>query len=79
MNFPGIVHVQANLLDCIGDVRLGEGEKLKSTCKAAISCGIINRRAGINSNFSTIVDRIPSVLHANCCGGDHLLRNQTLA
>jgi hypothetical protein len=36
MRFLGIVHVQADLLNCISDIWPGEGEILKSPSKTAV-------------------------------------------
>jgi hypothetical protein len=43
MRFPGIMHVQADLLNCIGDIWPGEGEVQKSSSKTAVLAGIRNR------------------------------------
>jgi len=37
---PGIMHMETYLLNCIGDVRPGEGEVLKCTDKTPICSGI---------------------------------------
>ena len=37
---PGIIHMETYLLNCIGDVRPGEGEVLKCTGKTPIGSGI---------------------------------------
>ena len=37
---PGIMHMETYLLNCIGDVRLGEGEILKCPGKTPIGNGI---------------------------------------
>jgi hypothetical protein len=57
VNFPGIMHVQADLLDSIGDVRPGECEILESTSKTAISSRVFNRWTSISRHFGTSVDR----------------------
>ena len=56
MSLPRIVHVQADLLDCIGDVGAGEGEVLKSTRKAAVCSGIVHRGAGVSGDLGTCVN-----------------------
>jgi len=56
-NFPGIMNVEADLLDGVCNVRPGEGQVLKSSHKAAVGCRIINRRADISRHFGTSVDR----------------------
>jgi hypothetical protein len=43
MRFPGIMHVQADLLNCISDIWPGEGEVLKSPSKTAVLAGIRDR------------------------------------
>jgi hypothetical protein len=40
VGLPRIMHMKAQLLNCIGDVRPGEGEVLKSTSKTSICGGI---------------------------------------
>jgi len=63
MNFPGIMHVKADLLDSICNVRSGECQVsdecqvLKSTGKAAVCSGVSNGRTGISRNFGTCIDR----------------------
>jgi len=51
------MHVKANLLNCVGDVRPGECEVLKSTYKAAVSGRISHRGSIISSNLGTSVNR----------------------
>jgi hypothetical protein len=36
VRLPGIMHVKTDLLNCIGDVRPGEGEVLKGTSKTPV-------------------------------------------
>jgi hypothetical protein len=43
MGLPGVMHVQANLLNCIGNIWPGEGEILESPSKTAVLTGICNR------------------------------------
>jgi hypothetical protein len=43
VSFPGVMHMQTDLLNSVGDVRPSEGEVLKCTSKTAISLGISNR------------------------------------
>ena len=43
MGLPGVMHIQANLLNCIGNIWPGEGEILKSPSKTAVLTGIWNR------------------------------------
>jgi hypothetical protein len=40
VRLPGIMHVKTDLLNCIGDVRPGEGEVLKGTSKTSVCSGI---------------------------------------
>jgi hypothetical protein len=40
VRLPGIMHVKTNLLNCICDVRPGEGEVLKGTSKTPVCSGI---------------------------------------
>ena len=57
MHLSGIMHVQANLLNGVCNVRLGEGQILESTHKTAVGSRISNRNTGISRNFGTGVDR----------------------
>jgi len=50
------MHVKANLLDGICNVGAGERQVLESTCKTAVGCGIIHRRASICRYLGTSVD-----------------------
>jgi hypothetical protein len=54
--FPGIMHVQADLLDSIGNIRPGEGQILKCTTKAAIGSGVSNWRTSICRDFGTSIN-----------------------
>jgi hypothetical protein len=40
VRLSGIMHVKADLLNCIGDVRPGEGEVLKGPGKTPVSSGV---------------------------------------
>jgi len=57
MRFPGVMHVQADLLNIIHNVWSGECEVLKSTYKAAVSGRISHRGPIISSNLGTSVNR----------------------
>jgi len=57
VNFPGIMHVKADLLDNIRNVGSSKCQVLECTCKAAVGSGISNRKTGICRNFGTGVDR----------------------
>lgn len=57
VNLPRIVHVKANLLDSIGNVRTGEGQVLKSSHKAAVVSGVNNSRTIISRNLGAGVNR----------------------
>ena len=56
VSFPGIMHMQTDLLNSTGNIRPGEGQVLKCSSKAAISCWISNRRTSISRNFGTSVN-----------------------
>lgn len=51
VSFPGIMHVKADLLNYIGNIRSGEGEILQGTSKAAKLRSINDRRTIIISEF----------------------------
>jgi hypothetical protein len=57
VNFPGIMHVKADLLDSIRNVGSSKCQVLECTCKAAVGSGISNRRTSICRNFGTGVNR----------------------
>lgn len=42
MRLPRIKHVEAHLLNSIGDVRPNESEVLKGSCKAPVGSGVTN-------------------------------------
>lgn len=46
MGFTRIMHVQSNLLNCIGNIRPGEGEVLKSTHQVVVHSGVNDGGAG---------------------------------
>ena len=56
MSFPGLMHMQADLLNSVGDVRPGEGQVLKGTSKAAVCCRISNSKASSSRDLSTSVN-----------------------
>jgi hypothetical protein len=41
----GIMHIEANLLNCKSNVRMCKGQVLKSSCQTAVLSSIINRRS----------------------------------
>ena len=57
MFFPGIMHVQANLLNGICNVRPGECQILEGAHKAAVGSRVSHRGTGISRNLSTSVNR----------------------
>jgi hypothetical protein len=71
VNFPRIMHVKADLLHGVGDVRPCESQVLegahkaavgcgisnsRTAHKAAVGCGISNSRTNISRDFGTSVD-----------------------
>ena len=42
MWLPGIMHVETDLLNCISDIRLGEGKVLQGTGQTPVGNGISN-------------------------------------
>jgi len=50
-----IMHVKADLLDGICNVRASERQVLEGTCKTAVGSGIIHRRANICGDLGTSV------------------------
>ena len=55
--FPRIMHVQAELLNSVHDVRPSEGQILKCTRKAAVCCRISNGRTSSSGDLSTSINR----------------------
>lgn len=47
MSLSRIMREDTYLLDCIGDVWPGEGKILKCTCKASVSCRIVDTKFGV--------------------------------
>jgi hypothetical protein len=48
MGLIGVVHVEAHLLDHVGDVRLGEGEVPKSPNQAAVGSQDVDRGSHVD-------------------------------
>jgi hypothetical protein len=62
------VHVEAHLLDRVGDIRSGEGEVLKSPDQAAVGGRVTDRGAPIGGDLDLSVDQHGAglaVAHAN--------------
>jgi hypothetical protein len=57
MGFPRVMHVKANLLDCIGDIRPGESEILESPRKASEIYRIIHRITNSSRQFGVEIHR----------------------
>jgi hypothetical protein len=57
MSLPGIMHMEADLLNSICNIRPGEGEVLKGTGKAAVGGGIKNWRTSISGYFGASIGR----------------------
>jgi hypothetical protein len=55
VRFPRIVHEETDLLNSICNIWSGEGEILKSTCKATIMSGVLNQRT-IGGKLGACVD-----------------------
>jgi hypothetical protein len=52
------MHVEVYLLDCIGDVGLGEGGVLDDTCKSPVGSGVsVTDRRAITGNLRLFVHR----------------------
>jgi hypothetical protein len=58
VNHPGIMHVQADLLDSVGNIGPGECEILEGTRETLIGSGILDRQTSIGRNFGTHVNGI---------------------
>ncbi|KAK9127946.1 hypothetical protein Syun_016743 [Stephania yunnanensis] len=54
---PRIMHMEANLLDGIRDIRPGESEILQSPCKTPIQSWIIKNSTSGSTNFRFSVNR----------------------
>jgi hypothetical protein len=51
VSFPGVMHMQTDLLNGVGAVRPSEGQVLKCTSKTAISLWISDRSTSIGRDF----------------------------
>ena len=54
---PGIMHMETDLLDSVGEVRPGEGEVLQSTSQTPIVSRIRHRITQISGQLRLSVDR----------------------
>jgi hypothetical protein len=52
----GVVHVEAHLVDRIGDVRHGEGEIMESLDQAAVGSRVADRGPHVGGDLSLSVD-----------------------
>jgi hypothetical protein len=57
MRLPRGVHMEAHLLDSIGDVRMGEDEVLQGPSKTTIASWISHRRAVVGGDLALSVHR----------------------
>jgi hypothetical protein len=57
MGLPRVVHVDADLLDHIGDVGSGEGEILKNPDQAAVGNRVADGGARVEGDLGLSVDR----------------------
>jgi hypothetical protein len=57
MGLTGVVHVEAHLLDHVGNVRYGEGEVLESPNKATIGSRVIGWGPHVGGDLGLSVDR----------------------
>jgi hypothetical protein len=57
MRLPGIMHVEADLLNGIGDVRPSEGEVLKGPGKTPVRSGVVHRWSLSLRQLALKVDR----------------------
>jgi hypothetical protein len=55
VRLPGIMHVEADLLDGVGDVGVGERQVLEEPCEAPELSQISNRRPGSGVDFGLCV------------------------
>jgi hypothetical protein len=56
MRLPQIMHVKTNLMNCIGDVRSGEGEIPQGTHQAKILRGINDRQTICSRDLGTSIN-----------------------
>jgi hypothetical protein len=57
IRFTRIVHVETHLLDCVGDVRLGEGDILESPSQAAVGSRVTDRGTHVREDLGLSVHR----------------------
>jgi hypothetical protein len=57
VNFPGVMHVQADLLNGVGNVRPCKSQVLECTYQTPVGCRVSHRRASSSSKFGTRVHR----------------------
>jgi hypothetical protein len=57
MGLTGVVHVEAQLLDCVWNVRLGKGEVLESFGQATVGSRVADGGAHVEGDLGLSVDR----------------------
>jgi hypothetical protein len=56
LGLMGVVHVEAHLLDCVGDVRPGEGEVLESPSQVAVGSRVVDGDPHVGGDLGLSVD-----------------------
>jgi hypothetical protein len=57
VRLPGIMHMKTDLLNCIGDVRPGEGEVLKGPGETPVRSGVSHRGSLNLGQLALSIDR----------------------
>jgi hypothetical protein len=47
MSFPGVMHMNTNLLNCIGNIRSSERQMLQGTGQTPVLIGVLNSRSTV--------------------------------